>query len=255
MLKIEDRVILGTAEFGNEISYMESERILGAFLDRHNSIQTATNYPMSSRLPFGSTLNFLQNYLDKNDIVTNLTINIGSLSKNYTDDNDLTPTFFYAHFLLFKEMFPKQNLTLAVHWDNKNESRADLIDLFCEIQNEIKIGLSGIEFPSNYSSDKIKYECQVNSYIDKQKDYLSSTLIKKHLMTSSVIGYQILGGKKILFDRMKKLSELYGGKEEHNLLLAVLKDNLGRYDKVVIGPKNLDQTLAWLKTVEVFNAI
>ena len=74
-------------------------------------------------------------------------------------------------------------------------------------------------------------------------------------MTSSVIGYQILGGKKILFDRMKKLSELYGGKEEHNLLLAVLKDNLGRYDKVVIGPKNLDQTLAWLKTVEVFNAI
>jgi hypothetical protein len=255
MSKNKDKIILGTADFGNKISFMESEEILDTFLKHHNSIQTATNYPVSNQLPFGSTLNFLKNYLDKNDIVCNLTINIGSLSNNYTDNNDLTPTFFYANFLLFREMFPKQNLTLAVHWDSKNESRNDLVNLFFEIQNEVKIGLSGIEFPANYSSNMIKYECQVNSYIDKQKDFMLSSLLKKHLTTSNVIGYQILGGRKILFDRMKKLSEFYGRKEESNLLLLVLKDNLSRYDKVIIGPKNVDQTLAWLKTVEVFNAI
>jgi hypothetical protein len=197
----------------------------------------------------------LKNYLDKNNIVCNLTINIGSLSNNYTDNNDLTPTFFYANFLLFKEMFPQQNLTLALHWDNKNESREDLVDLFCEIQNEIKIGLSGIEFPDNYSSHKIEYECQVNSYIDKQRNFMLSTLLQKHLTTSNIIGYQILGGKKILFDRMEKLSDLYGEKDGHNLLFTVLKDNLNIYDKVIIGPKNLEQTLAWLKTAEVFNEI
>jgi hypothetical protein len=255
MSKIKDKFILGTANFGDKISFMEAEVILGAFFEKHNSIQTATNYPMSAQIPFGSTLNFLKNYLDKNDIKCNLTINIGSLSNNYTDNNDLTPTFFYANFLLLKEMFPKQNLTLALHWDNKNESREDLVDLFCELQNEIKIGLSGIEFPANYSSNKIIYECQVNSYIDKQRNFMPSTLLKKHLTTSSVIGYQILGGRKILFDRIKKLSDLYGEKDKYKLLLVVLEDNLTRYDKVIIGPKNLEQTLAWLKTAEVFNEI
>jgi hypothetical protein len=82
MSKIKDKFILGTANFGDKISFMEAEVILGAFFEKHNSIQTATNYPMSAQIPFGSTLNFLKNYLDKNDIKCNLTINIGSLSNN-----------------------------------------------------------------------------------------------------------------------------------------------------------------------------
>ena len=54
---------------------------------------------------------------------------------------------------------------------------------------------------------------------------------------------------------MKQLSNLYGEKDDDNLLLVVLKENLIRYDKVIIGPKNFDQTLTWLRIVEVYNEI
>jgi hypothetical protein len=252
MLKIKDKIILGTADFGGRISFNESERILNIFLEKYKSIQTSTNYPMSSVKPFGDTLVFLKNYLDRNSIVSNLTINIGSLSNEYSNNNDLTPTFFYANFLIFKEMFPNQNLTLAVHWDDQNESRSDLLDLFYEIQNEVKIGLSGIRFPFNYSSDKIRYECQVNSYIDKQTNSLLSTDLKKYLKINNMIGYQILGGKKIELDRMNQLFSLYGEnvKVMDNLLLLVLKENLSKYDQVIIGPKNISQAISWLKIME-----
>jgi hypothetical protein len=74
-------------------------------------------------------------------------------------------------------------------------------------------------------------------------------------MISNVIGYQILGGKKLLFGRMEKLLDLYGEKDEKNFLSVVLKDNLLRYDKVIIAPKNLEQTLMWLKTADALNDI
>ena len=255
MLKNKDRIILGTADFGGRISLGDSQKILDIFLEKSKSIQTSTNYPMQNDIPFGETIVFLKNYLEKNNIVSNLTINIGSLSNNYSNINDITPTFFYANFLMFKEMFPKQNLTLAIHWDDQNESRIELLDLFNEIQHEVKIGLSGIRFPYNYSSNKIEYECQVNSYIDKKNNYMFSTELKKHLKISSVIGYQLLGGKKIETDRMNQIFDLYGEKETdiNDLLLIILKENLLKYDQVIIGPKNTSQTLSWLKTMELIH--
>ena len=65
MSRIKEKIILGTADFGSKISFMESERILSTFFEKNNSIQTATNYPMSSELPFGSTLIFLKNYYSR----------------------------------------------------------------------------------------------------------------------------------------------------------------------------------------------
>ena len=57
---MKNKVLLGTAGFGKDITFNESEKILDLFLTKFNRIQTATNYPIESNLPFNATLDFLE---------------------------------------------------------------------------------------------------------------------------------------------------------------------------------------------------
>ena len=253
MLQLKNKLSLGTANFGDKISYTEAERIMESFLQNYVSIHTATNYPITNRSTFGSTLNFIKTFLDKHSLTCNLTVNIGALSSQYSSQNDLTPTFFYANYLMLKEMFPNQKLTLAVHWDDQSTSRADLVDLFCEIKNQVGIGLSGVKFPSNYLSNIMHYEYQVNSYLDKKVNYDISNSVKNVLAISKMIGYQLLGGNKLSHERTRVISDLYSFSNSKDLEYAVLKNNSRIYDQMIIGPRDVNQTLSWIKAMEILD--
>ena len=253
MLQRKNKLSLGTANLGDKISYTEAERIMESFLEKYVSIHTATNYPITNQSTFGSTLNFVKTFLDKHSLTCNLTVIIGAFSCQYSSLLDLTPNFFYSNYIILKEMFPNQKLTLAVHWDDQSTSRADLVDLFCEIKNQVGIGLSGVKFPSNYLSNIMHYEYQVNSYLDIKANYDISNSVKSVLAISKMIGYQLLGGKKLSHERTRVISELYSFSNSKDLAYAVLKNNLRIYDQMIIGPRNVDQTLSWIKAMEILD--
>lgn len=252
---MKNKVVLGTAHFGSSVNFKESEKILDLYFTRFNRIQTSTNYPIDSNMPFNATLDFIEAYVKHKNIACDLIINIGSLSNKFSNKSDLSASFFYSNFLMLKNRFPNSFLTLSIHWDNEDLDRTELIRVFSELNGQIKIGLSGIKFLDNYSTSNLQYTYQVNSFLDRQSNFLISSNIRKKLPVSDLIGYQILGGNKISQNRMGEISKIYkySDTERANLLIKVLTENFFRYDSVIIAPSNLNQTHAWLHALEYLN--
>jgi hypothetical protein len=252
---MKSRVVLGTAHFGSSVNFNESEKILDLYFTKFNRIQTSTNYPIDSNMPFNTTLDFIETYVKHKNITCDLIINIGSLSNKFSNKSDLSASFFYSNFLMLKNRFPNSFLTLSIHWDSEDLDRTELIKVFSELKGQIKIGLSGIKFLDNYSTSNLQYTYQVNSFLDMQSDFLISSNIRKKLPVIDLIGYQILGGNKISKNRMAEVSKIYQDSDAKrgNLLIKVLNENFLRYDSVIIAPNNLNQTYAWMHALEYVN--
>ena len=249
---MQNKVLLGTAGFGKDITFDESEKILDLFLAKFNRIQTSTNYPIDSNLPFNATLDFLEEYVKRNSSSCEIIVNIGSLSNAFSNENDLSASFFYANYLMLRHRFPNNELTLSIHWDSEDSNRAELLNVFKELNCQIKIGLSGIKFPDNYLISDLQYTYQINSFLDRQSNFLLSSKIRNKLPIAELIGYQILGGNKVTEERLVKMSQIYeySGKEKQNLLIKILNENFLKYDSLIIAPRNLDQASSWLSALE-----
>jgi hypothetical protein len=249
---MKNKVLLGTAGFGKDITFNESEKILDLFLTKFNRIQTATNYPIESNLPFNATLDFLEGYIKRNNVSCEVVINIGSLSNKFSNESDLSASFFYSNYLMLRHRFPNNELILSIHWDNEDSNRTELLKVFKELNCKIKIGLSGIKFPDNYLISDLQYTYQINSFLDRQSNFSLSSKIRNKLPIAELIGYQILGGNKVTENRLAKMSQVYeySGKEKQNLLIKILNENFLKYDSLIIAPRNLDQASSWLSALE-----
>jgi hypothetical protein len=252
---MRNKVILGTAHFGGSVNFEEAEKILDLYFTRYNRVQTATNYPMDTDMPFNATLDFIETYVKQKNSLCDLIVNIGSLSNKFSNKNDLSASFFYSNFLMLKNRFPDSSLTLSIHWDDEESNRSDLLHVFNELNGQVKIGLSGIKFLDIYSTANLQYTYQINSFLDRQSNFSFSSNITKKLPVSELIGYQILGGNKISKNRITEISKIYKHPEleRENLLIKVLNENFSKYDSVVIAPKNLSQAYAWIHALEYLN--
>ena len=253
---MRNKVILGTAHFGSSVNFKEAEKILDLYFTRFNRVQTATNYPIDTDIPFNTTLDFMETYIKQKNILCDLIVNIGSLSNKFSNKSDISASFFYSNFLMLKNRFPNSSLTLSIHWDDEESNRTDLLHVFNELKGQVKIGLSGIKFLDNYSTTDLQYTYQINSFLDRQSNFSFSTNIREKLPIHDLIGYQILGGNKISKNRIAEISKVYKYPEleRDNLLIKILNENFSRYDSVIIAPKNLDQAYGWIHALEYFNA-
>ncbi|GAB4490182.1 MAG: hypothetical protein OHK0019_08720 [Saprospiraceae bacterium] len=151
-------LILGSAQWGWNVSRTEAFRLLDAWLDTgRRDVDCATNYPINRNpADFRAAEKILLEYVQAHGLRDlRITMKIGSLDNMRSPEVNLSPSFVLMIGEEYYRLFDENLDCLMFHWDNRDdvaEIGASLESLV-RLQKEASIrpGLSGIKFPEAYS--------------------------------------------------------------------------------------------------------
>lgn len=151
-------LILGSAQWGWNVSRAEAFRLLDAWLDTgRRDVDCATNYPINRNpADFRAAEKILLEYVRAHGLRDlRITMKIGSFDNMRSPEVNLSPSFVLMMGEEYYRLFDENLDCLMFHWDNRDDTaeiRASLESLV-RLQKEagIRPGLSGIKFPEAYS--------------------------------------------------------------------------------------------------------
>lgn len=199
-------LILGSAQWGWNVSRTEAFQLLDAWLDTgRRDVDCATNYPINRNpADFRAAEKILIEYVRAHGLRDlRITMKIGSLDNMRSPEVNLSPSFVLMMGEEYYRLFDENLDCLMFHWDNRDDAaeiRTSLESLV-RLQKEANIrpGLSGIKFPEAYSRANEEFNLAFNiqlkhnvfqSDFDRYKPFLSNTQTVKH----SFFAYGINGG-------------------------------------------------------------
>lgn len=151
-------LILGTAQWGWNVSRAEAFRLLDAWLDTgRREIDCATNYPINRNpADFRASEKILLEYVQAHGLRDlRITMKIGSLDNMRTPEVNLAPSFVLMMGEEYHRVFDTNLHCLMFHWDNRDDEAAihESLESLVRLQQEagIQPGLSGIKFPEAYA--------------------------------------------------------------------------------------------------------
>lgn len=198
--------LLGTAQWGWNVSKQEAFRLLDAWLAAgHRNIDCATNYPLNRNpADFRMAEKILFEYVRAHGLRDlHITMKIGSLDNMRSPEVNLSPSFVLMMGEEYYRLFDENLRCVMFHWDNRDDAGAirDSIESLARLQREAKIrpGLSGIKHPEAYVRANehlgLSFDIQLKhnvfqSDIERYTPFFSNTQTLKH----SCFAYGINGG-------------------------------------------------------------
>lgn len=151
-------LILGSAQWGWNVSRQEAFRLLDAWLATGGrEVDCATNYPINRNpADFRASEKILLEYIQAHGLRDlRITMKIGSLDNMRSPEVNLAPSFVLMMGEEYHRLFGDNLRCLMFHWDNRDDQaaiRASLESL-ATLQRDtgIRPGLSGIKFPEAYA--------------------------------------------------------------------------------------------------------
>jgi len=150
-------LILGSAQWGWNVSRTEAFRLLDAWLDTgRRDVDCATNYPINRNpADFRASEKILQEYVRAHGLRDlRITMKIGSLDNMRSPEVNLLPSFVLMMGEEYYRLFDENLDCLMFHWDNRDDATAirESLESLARLQKEVRVrpGLSGIKFPEVY---------------------------------------------------------------------------------------------------------
>lgn len=199
-------LILGSAQWGWNVSRAEAFRLLDAWLDTgRREIDCATNYPINRNpADFRASEKILFEYVQAHGLRDlRITMKIGSLDNMRTPEVNLAPSFVLMMGEEYHRVFGENLHCLMFHWDNRDDEAAihESLKSLTRLQKEagIQPGLSGIKYPEVYARANehlgLSFDIQLkhnvfHSDFERYEPFFSNTQALKH----SFFAYGINGG-------------------------------------------------------------
>ena len=152
---------LGTANWGYRTEKNEAFAIIDEFLENgFNFIDTAINYPINKRVEdFSLAISWLREWQSYNSNTRlNIYCKIGSI--NNLGDNKVNLSAIHVNETIdeLKTSFGINLHGVGIHWDNRNKDcYSEILETILTLNDKkksMKIGMSGIKFPSLYAQTK-----------------------------------------------------------------------------------------------------
>lgn len=182
-------LILGTAMWGWAIPEKTCFALLDEFYQNgFREIDGATNYPINKNPnDFRKSERILQQWIKSNGVHDlKIMMKVGSINNLRTPDHNLSKSFLLICYDEYQHQFEGMLDTLMVHWDNREvekeiEQTMEAFEIFHNAG--LRVGLSGIKYPSVYA--KLNQKNQFDFRIQ----------IKHNLLYSDYHRYEDFHGK------------------------------------------------------------